>query len=36
MPDVKGLVGRVLALPYPDEIKAAILHGNAEWPLGIG
>lgn len=32
--DVKGLVERVLALPYSDETKANILHGNAERVLG--
>lgn len=30
MADVRSLVDRVLALPYSDETKAAILHGNAE------
>jgi hypothetical protein len=33
--DVKGLVSRVLALPYSDDTKASILHGNAERLLGI-
>jgi predicted TIM-barrel fold metal-dependent hydrolase len=36
MADVKGLVDRVLALPYSDETKEAILHGNAERLLGKG
>jgi len=35
MPDVKGLIDRVLALPYADETKERILHGNAERLLGI-
>lgn len=34
--EVQGLIDRVLALPYSDETKAAILHGNAERVLGIG
>jgi predicted TIM-barrel fold metal-dependent hydrolase len=29
-------VDRVLALPYSNETKEAILHGNAERLLGIG
>jgi len=33
--DVEGLIGRVLALPYSDDTKARILHGNAERLLGI-
>lgn len=33
--DVKGLISRVLALPYSDDTKARILHGNAERLLGI-
>jgi hypothetical protein len=33
--DVAGLISRVLALPYSDDTKAAILHGNAERLLGI-
>ena len=33
--DVKGLINRVLALPYSDDTKASILHGNAERLLGI-
>jgi len=33
--DVAGLISRVLALPYSDDTKAAILHGNAERVLGI-
>ncbi|SEM57008.1 hypothetical protein SAMN04489760_1237 [Syntrophus gentianae] len=36
MYDVKGLVDRVLALPYSNETKEAILHGNAERVLGRG
>jgi len=36
MYDIKGLVDRVLALPYADETKEAILHGNAERLLGKG
>jgi len=34
--DVRGLVDRVLALPYSDKTKASILHGNAERVLGRG
>jgi uncharacterized protein len=33
--DVEGLISRVLALPYSDDTKASILHGNAERLLGI-
>lgn len=33
--DVKGLISRVLALPYSDDTKTAILHGNAERLLGL-
>jgi len=34
--DVRVLIDRVLALPYSDETKEAILHGNAERVLGRG
>lgn len=33
--DVEGLITRVLTLPYSDDTKASILHGNAERILGI-
>lgn len=33
MPDVRGLVERVLALPYSNETKERILHKNAEGVL---
>jgi uncharacterized protein len=30
MPDIKGLISRVMALPVSEEVKALILYGNAE------